>query len=911
MKAALLPLTLRDLVEVLQCFPFKQAITTVRLKYVSAQRRGSAEAEPEPHLVVGPHGVLHAGGDWSRGPAAGRHGEMPFVIGIVRDEASEEPLDGHQRSATLQVVARVQKRFNLALEQLDRAEGKALFSVDELRRVRAEVEREKPFSPTAQDPAVPLDESRRLVSIVIDQLRRVGGESRESGAFDLYGGRLATPPAAPSVDVSPETREIELSPGVLQELRPHVINLVQGRFSTDGEFQTSPEDVDAIFSEHLVNWARSRPADATLPIVIYAHGGLVSEHAGLGIAATQVQWWKDNGAYPLHFVWETGLFETLGQILNPNRERALDFAAPTDFLLETLARHIGGVAIWSGMKRSAERASDAVGGARFVARKLAAFCGGEFGARIELHAVGHSAGSIFHAHFIPAALEEGAPPFASLQLLAPAVRVDTFAETLLPRIGAGKGVERLAMFTMARPFELDDNCAIIYRKSLLCLIRAALEPQSNTPILGLEESLRANSALKRLFNLDGAGAGAAEVVFSKTNATTGRSASTSTTHGGFDNDVPTMNSVARRILDRDDIISFPAATDRAIVGATEAFAPSPMVAALLDRVRADGSSLQTAAASIEPRKPSRPPGSNGGVSKRALCVGIDRYPTAPLGGCVNDARQWEQALTSLGFATDALHDEQATRDVITAKLENLIRTSRPGDTVVFQYSGHGTQLQDLDGDEPDSFDEALCPIDFAQGHFIIDDDLARIFTQIPEGVNVTVFTDCCHSGTITRLAVGTPTVPDMNVGARARFVVATAEMEAAHRADRSRQLGGRGVARRNVFATQREVLFAACRASEVAMERSGHGDFTTRAVPLLVRGAGSATNAAIQEQILRAFGPNPQQHPELHCAPVRRTLPFLGAPAAVPVANSTPNGVRDRQQISDALRVITEALASD
>ena len=41
--------------------------------------------------------------------------------------------------------------------------------------------------------------------------------------------------------------------------------------------------------------------------------------------------------------------------------------------------------------------------------------------------------------------------------------------------------------------------------------------------------------------------------------------------------------------------------------------------------------------------------------------------------------------------------------------------------LVFQYSGHGTQLRALDGDETDGdtpgLDEALCPIDFADGHF--------------------------------------------------------------------------------------------------------------------------------------------------------------------------------------------------
>ena len=130
--------------------------------------------------------------------------------------------------------------------------------------------------------------------------------------------------------------------------------------------------------------------------------------------------------------------------------------------------------------------------------------------------------------------------------------------------------------------------------------------------------------------------------------------------------------------------------------------------------------------------------------RRALCIGIDRYPTAPLGGCANDARQWRETLLNLGFEDPRLLlDGEATRSGILGNLTELIRSSRPGDVLVFQYSGHGTQLRDLNGDETDGdspgLDEALCPIDFADGRFLIDDDLATVFDQAPAGVSMTVF----------------------------------------------------------------------------------------------------------------------------------------------------------------------------
>jgi hypothetical protein len=76
--------------------------------------------------------------------------------------------------------------------------------------------------------------------------------------------------------------------------------------------------------------------------------------------------------------------------------------------------------------------------------------------------------------------------------------------------------------------------------------------------------------------------------------------------------------------------------------------------------------------------------------------------------------------------------------------------------LVFQFAGHGTQLPDADADEEDpggvDQDEALCPFDHVSGEYIVDDDLAALFMALPQGVNLTCFIDCCHSGTICRIA---------------------------------------------------------------------------------------------------------------------------------------------------------------
>jgi hypothetical protein len=90
-------------------------------------------------------------------------------------------------------------------------------------------------------------------------------------------------------------------------------------------------------------------------------------------------------------------------------------------------------------------------------------------------------------------------------------------------------------------------------------------------------------------------------------------------------------------------------------------------------------------------------------------------------------------------------------------------------------------VPDLNGDEEDGQDEAICPVDFASGALYIDDDIAQVFERLPDDVNLTCFMDCCHSGTNSRFAVGVPaTIPRAGTDMRKRYVVATPELVDAH-----------------------------------------------------------------------------------------------------------------------------------
>lgn len=144
------------------------------------------------------------------------------------------------------------------------------------------------------------------------------------------------------------------------------------------------------------------------------------------------------------------------------------------------------------------------------------------------------------------------------------------------------------------------------------------------------------------------------------------------------------------------------------------------------------------------------------MAKKALCVGINNYPFGDandLKGCINDANDWTRLLKKhFDFAeVKQLIDQDATKANILNNLKNLLKGAKAGDVLVFTNASHGTYQADVDGDEP-GYDEAICPYD-TDSNLLLDDDLRELFTGIPKDVNLTVISDSCHSGSVTRVVV--------------------------------------------------------------------------------------------------------------------------------------------------------------
>lgn len=163
--------------------------------------------------------------------------------------------------------------------------------------------------------------------------------------------------------------------------------------------------------------------------------------------------------------------------------------------------------------------------------------------------------------------------------------------------------------------------------------------------------------------------------------------------------------------------------------------------------------------------------------RKALLIGINYFgQRGQLRGCINDVRNMSAYLVeNFGYKREdmvILTDDQQnpmsqpTKQNILRAMHWLVKDARPNDSLFFHYSGknimrlciemrpcakitgHGGQTKDLDGDEPDGYDEVIYPVDFRQVGHITDDEMHRIMVRpLHGGVRLTAIFDSCHSGT--------------------------------------------------------------------------------------------------------------------------------------------------------------------
>lgn len=131
--------------------------------------------------------------------------------------------------------------------------------------------------------------------------------------------------------------------------------------------------------------------------------------------------------------------------------------------------------------------------------------------------------------------------------------------------------------------------------------------------------------------------------------------------------------------------------------------------------------------------------------RRALCIGIDDYPGAPLAGCVNDAQRIRDVVRchddrSPNFDCRSLvaavgGDADLSRAAVREGIAQLF--ADPADVALLYFAGHGT-VNDLDGylvtQDARRYDEGVAM-----------SEILRL-ANASRAQEVVIILDCCYSG---------------------------------------------------------------------------------------------------------------------------------------------------------------------
>jgi hypothetical protein len=278
--------------------------------------------------------------------------------------------------------------------------------------------------------------------------------------------------------------------------------------------------------------------------------------------------------------------------------------------------------------------------------------------------------------------------------------------------------------------------------------------------------------------------------------------------------------------------------------------------------------------------------------KRALLIGINKYKAVPkLQGSLNDIETMRQILvTRWGFLEKNIvmvTDEAATRAGMLAALKRLVKDAGPNDTVYFHYSGHGSQVEDTNGDEvDDGLDETLVPQDGRSGDVrdITDDELDALFSRM-KAVAALIVLDSCHSGTATR-----------SLDIRTRSIPRDTRVELYRKAE-AEQAKTRGIV---PLITSRYVVMTGAAAHQEALDGPVDGRYHGFFTYSLARSLGTASPDATARQVFSGverelkriqthFGRPSMPEPQLEAPPellertlLRATVFTPGAPALTP-----------------------------
>jgi hypothetical protein len=144
------------------------------------------------------------------------------------------------------------------------------------------------------------------------------------------------------------------------------------------------------------------------------------------------------------------------------------------------------------------------------------------------------------------------------------------------------------------------------------------------------------------------------------------------------------------------------------------------------------------------------------MKKRALLIGINyiNMPEYRLSGCIDDICNMRNMLIdAYGYnkSNIIMLRDDAENPIMMPTYENIMRELNDiafsdNDEIWIQYSGHGTQFQNVT--DKSLMDNVIVPIDFYNS-YIFDYDIYKILLKIR--CRAILLFDCCHSGSVGNL----------------------------------------------------------------------------------------------------------------------------------------------------------------
>jgi metacaspase-1 len=248
-----------------------------------------------------------------------------------------------------------------------------------------------------------------------------------------------------------------------------------------------------------------------------------------------------------------------------------------------------------------------------------------------------------------------------------------------------------------------------------------------------------------------------------------------------------------------------------------------------------------------------------GIHGVGLHIGLNRVDPGHYGGwggqltaCEADARDMLAITTGRGFKSSMLLTSEATAAAVTSAIAQAAAELEAGDIFVVSYSGHGGQVPDVSGDEPDGRDETWVLFD----RQLIDDELYALWGKFKEGVRILLLSDSCHSGSVARDAFYAASPTNATYSDRFKFMPRATEEAtyAAHRELYDELQAGSSGDRESIGASV--LLISGCADSQTSRDGDRNGLFTEKLRAVWADGAFAGAYPAFYQAIGRLMPPD-------------------------------------------------------